>query len=635
MCQKSVSSPLCDTPKKEKVQKNPIPESPSQNLSQLLDESCDDLKSDNNRLGFESKKLCQTSRIILKNFWMSIGLITTILELYITQLHEHSQERLLYQFEFIVHQSFVLFIIGETIRKARLKAIDYTQKKRSEEKRENSLITMRMKDPLKERDDKFTILLFFGFLLVGALFLPLFRLEGNEEITNNNIFKILASVKSNFYSNNGERYTHSIIEIFYVLFTSKMRSMLMIHFRAKKKALALWVSRRTAAQVLKNPLRLHFRIQQLFTVIRLAKYLPQLIGTGNKLNGHVQDFLKKRKERLRKQRAEIAWARLMESVSQKQKLDRAVRRIQYNFRKRRERKSIRVVSHIKSRPRRATEVFQRIEARMKKRAEESRKRLNLAKKVDQERFKRRKVTHTDIKRIKKHEKEMRDTQRQLLLSPNTSFSVNWKIVAISCVFLELFHIAVSPYVSGKMKKLPLHTLFEMVIPIPKVCQISKKESSRKLVPILGIFNPVSSTSFAMNSSLVYCSTILETRLSMIHVLSNYLELIMYVVSFLDVFITFFTGEIKHKCGLVIRPKSFLVRWVFPGVGLQLIVNPSMHHVGSVLKRFVSFCFKVGPIKSLQMFSVMQPHIIMAVQFCINAMYDFIERQNANAMKHKN
>ena len=292
MCLKSVSSPLCETPKKKKkVQKNPFPEeSPSQNLSQLLDESCDDLKSgnNNNRHGFGSKNLYQTSRIVLKNIWMLLGVIITILELYYITHHKHenSQESLLYhhQFDFIVHQSFVLFIIGETIRKAGLNAIGYVQKKRSKEKSKNAMITIRMEE---ERNHQFPIISFFGFLLVGALFLPLFRLEGNEEITPNNICNILSSVKSNFYTNNddGERRytTYSIMEICSVLFTSKISSILMIHFRAKKKALAIWISKRTAAQVLKNPLRLHFRLQQLFTVIRLAKYLPQLIGTSNKL----------------------------------------------------------------------------------------------------------------------------------------------------------------------------------------------------------------------------------------------------------------------------------------------------------------------------------------------------------------
>jgi hypothetical protein len=67
-----------------------------------------------------------------------------------------------------------------------------------------------------------------------------------------------------------------------------------------------------------------------------------------------------------------------------------------------------------------------------------------------------------------------------------------------------------------------------------------------------------------------------------------------IVCYLDVFITFFTGEIDATGTLV--PKPAFARWILPGLILQLAVNPVMeatsHFVGALINRIVD----LGPVR---------------------------------------
>jgi hypothetical protein len=68
-----------------------------------------------------------------------------------------------------------------------------------------------------------------------------------------------------------------------------------------------------------------------------------------------------------------------------------------------------------------------------------------------------------------------------------------------------------------------------------------------------------------------------------------------VVYFLDVFITFFTGEFRPESG-VLMPKPFIQRWVLPGLGLQLLVNPYMNAVSEWTFEVGFHLLDYGPIR---------------------------------------
>jgi hypothetical protein len=75
-------------------------------------------------------------------------------------------------------------------------------------------------------------------------------------------------------------------------------------------------------------------------------------------------------------------------------------------------------------------------------------------------------------------------------------------------------------------------------------------------------------------------------------------IVVSIVCFLDVFITFFTGELDSETGNL-NPKPFFPRWIL-GLVLQLLVNPAMEAVSS----WVSYIWrenmvKLGPIRVIR------------------------------------
>ena len=65
--------------------------------------------------------------------------------------------------------------------------------------------------------------------------------------------------------------------------------------------------------------------------------------------------------------------------------------------------------------------------------------------------------------------------------------------------------------------------------------------------------------------------------------------------FLDVFVTFFTGDIHPDNGVLI-PKPFVKRWIAPGLVLQLLVNPYMKEVSERVFDTMYILFDFGPVR---------------------------------------
>jgi len=83
----------------------------------------------------------------------------------------------------------------------------------------------------------------------------------------------------------------------------------------------------------------------------------------------------------------------------------------------------------------------------------------------------------------------------------------------------------------------------------------------------------------------YCHALYTTLQSVyIHVINfliHHFPSVMGIIFFLDVFVNFFTG-IYDKNGFVI-PNLLVPRWIFPGIGFQLLVNPKMKDLSAVVK----------------------------------------------------
>jgi hypothetical protein len=85
------------------------------------------------------------------------------------------------------------------------------------------------------------------------------------------------------------------------------------------------------------------------------------------------------------------------------------------------------------------------------------------------------------------------------------------------------------------------------------------------------------------------------------------------MSYMDVFVTFFTGELDTESG-VLMPKPFFSGWILPGITLQLLENPQMKTVQQHMWRIVIFAQTVGPIRVYQ-WSAAFFYPVLSYSFC--------------------
>jgi IQ calmodulin-binding motif len=85
------------------------------------------------------------------------------------------------------------------------------------------------------------------------------------------------------------------------------------------------------------------------------------------------------------------------------------------------------------------------------------------------------------------------------------------------------------------------------------------------------------------------------------ILDFFIDEFMVVVSiicFMDVFVTFFTGEIDPDTGELV-PKGFVARWIIPGLLLQLLLNPAIGPVSTFVFANAKSMYFVGPVRVLR------------------------------------
>ena len=226
----------------------------------------------------------------------------------------------------------------------------------------------------------------------------------------------------------------------------------------------------------------------------------------------------------------------------------------------------------------------------------------------------------DRRRMYKLQDELKLTAKELvnkrlLLRPNTTFAVVWKVLFVICVILEITQLALQPKLKQYKDKetgQPMDLGEIMVMkyvpsPVPewKECapwlideEEEEKERSR---PVFGALKKERRRREETEKPRPwYCQEPYVTAQSIyINILRFILletSVIVGIVCFMDVFVTFFTGEFDPDTGLLV-PKPLFQRWIIPGLVLQLLVNPKMettsHYVGLLLNGIV----RVGPIRA--------------------------------------
>ena len=331
-----------------------------------------------------------------------------------------------------------------------------------------------------------------------------------------------------------------------------------------------------------NPFRFHSRLKRLFTVIRWAKFLAPLIGTCNKLRGHILDMIKKKEQHLTSKTARRLWSDLIDALASQSKQERAVMQLQKIYRVKREGKAKQRMKLISSQRPSAHD----IKKRLREERNLSKSKLMKMESLDGERQLRRKVSEQEKTTIAKHEESRNQEKKRLLLSPKTAFAVGWKYVAIACVMLEVSQIIFAPLLSGELKKMPLDAFFSKVL---------------------------------------FASCEEKKWLMAVHLFSRILVPIVHAVCFLDVFVTFFTGELTSVGKLV--PKPFFKRFILPGIVLQLIVNPTMVTFSSVVKSSITHSIHIGPSLCFHLVLVCLPLVSWIYELLLGVVFKFVEKQN--------
>ena len=99
------------------------------------------------------------------------------------------------------------------------------------------------------------------------------------------------------------------------------------------------------------------------------------------------------------------------------------------------------------------------------------------------------------------------------------------------------------------------------------------------------------------------------------------QFVISVICFFDVFVKFFTGDIDKVTG-ELKPKPFIRRWIFPGLLLQLLVNPSIVSFSTSFFRFVDWVMVIGPVRVLRWFiAVIVPILYGVRNLVINALQE--------------
>jgi hypothetical protein len=284
--------------------------------------------------------------------------------------------------------------------------------------------------------------------------------------------------------------------------------------------------------------------------------------------------------------------------------------------------------------------------------------------------------------------------RKLLLRPNTKFAVVWKILFVVCVSMEITQLALKPllvpevhkkgatpftmenlaaklFVPTKLSEWPTchykkrNPLLERLRhveeePLPWYCQgaaATVHGGVRDLVALALIPAPVAEWENCQVKKPSLMDRVLRRRKNesphhwycekpysaahgiyrkMVEFFLDEFMLLVSIVCFLDVFVTFFTGDLDPETGSIV-PKPFVARWLSPGLLVQLLVNPEMDSLSQFLGQVLDKAFELGPIRVLRWcIAVLFPLVYVSYHYIIKCIWlPVVKLENVYTLKPSN
>lgn len=429
----------------------------------------------------------------------------------------------------------------------------------------------------------------------------------------------------------------SLGEAVLLKFNVWFKSSALLHLKKKWNAFLVQRSKKIAAFAVQNPLEFHFRYKQVMVYLRWTRLLFPLIGLCNKLKGHLSDLIKKWKQCKRAKRAKDLWKSVLKSLTAEQRFEMAVIRIQSNFRATQERKAVELLRDMKKKEEQDIEL--KIRNVLCAQANLVKKRMATSRLQNTIEGRKRVVSKEDRASFIIMKEELRGrslADRTLLLKPNTTFSVIWKTITVTCISIEVFLLVYSYFYLGKNNS-SLDQVIERLLLPSSPCEVptstfdSYVQWAQNLIvhggeSVSRLFPGIISVAVSPKPICQYNSLSSKMISTFVKYFAKTVFLTMRVVSFLDVFITFFTGEIAESNGALI-PKPFITRWLLPGIALQLLVNPSMKEVYSYTKRFIKFCNDTGPSRVFHAALALYPIVHIVFFKILDCLAHFVRQQN--------
>ena len=337
-----------------------------------------------------------------------------------------------------------------------------------------------------------------------------------------------------------------------------------------------------------HPVKLAHTISKITQWIRWVRIVGPVIGTSNKLLGNTLDLVKKVKQRRDAILAAKIRRTLWLGMSEEQAMNHAATLVQSIYRSkrsRRERRALELLQGNKERlaamklQKRFREVLKRARRRL------ARKKRELEKlEAKAQRLNRNKMTDSERIRMYKLQSELAEDAHAFinrnLLRPNTTFSVVWRTTFVVSVILELSTLILRI----NYPQLTKNSLFPTPFSELKECRKHDGGFFRK---IFGRGAPKPQPRYCRDD-------VVALQAFGIALMKVLVELILVIVNFMfffDVPVSFFTGCFNKENG-VLEPKPFFVRWIAPGVLLQMIVNPQMGTIAELIATTVSVRTKI-------------------------------------------
>jgi len=197
-----------------------------------------------------------------------------------------------------------------------------------------------------------------------------------------------------------------------------------------------------------------------------------------------------------------------------------------------------------------------------------------------------------------------------LISPHSRFSLIWRVTVTNCLLMEFLRLVISWYLTNTFKLSTTQIISRLFIEcqVPEIQQHfaffrDRVDEIRKhLSDAIPLLPPPDDFAICVPSS---------SSARLLLQLGGLLEGFVDVVSFADIFIWFFTGDLDMK-GVII-PKPFFTRCILPGTVVQVLDHPTLPEtLPALITKLWNMAIAVGCSRSIRWILAIGPAFIMLV-----------------------